>query len=64
MRVETRKTLVLTKAEQRAIHDIYEIFNEDDSLNVNKIWNILADICYADNDRIAKNYGYEIKIID
>lgn len=63
MKVETRKTLVLTKEEQRIIHDLYKILDEDDSLDVNGVWDILADI-YVNDDSMAKEYGYEIDIVD
>ena len=64
MRVEaTRKKLILTKAEQKAIQDLYKILNEDKSIDVYSAWDILADINIGD-DNVAKDYGYEIEIID
>ncbi len=64
MRVEaTRKKLILTKAEQKTIQDLYKIFNEDKYINVYNAWDILADINIGD-DEVAKTYGYEIEIID
>ena len=62
MKIETRKILTLTKVEQKAIHDLYEILNEDESLTVNGVWNILADICIGE-DNLIRN-GYIIKIVD
>ena len=62
MKVETRKILILTKAEQKVIHDLYEIFNEDESLNVNGVWNVLADICVGEDS--TARHGYNIKSVD
>ena len=63
MKVETRKTLVLTKAEQKVIQDIYKILDEDKYLNVNGVWDILSDIVIGYDDT-AQDYGYNIEIID
>ena len=63
MKVETRKTLILTKEERKAICDLYEIFNEDKSLDCYAVWDILTDI-YEDVDGEAQQYGYNIKIVD
>lgn len=64
MRVEaTRKKLILTKVEQKAIQDLYKILNEDRSINVYSAWDILCDINTGD-DSVAETYGYNIEIID
>ena len=63
MKIETRKTLILTKAEQKVIKDIYKILDEDVNLNVVGVWDILSDIVIGYDDT-AQDYGYNIKIID
>ena len=63
MTLKTKKILTLTKAEQKAIHDLYEIFNEDKSLDVIGVWDILTDI-YTNVDDVAQQYGYYIEIVD
>ena len=63
MKVETSRKLILTKVEQRTIHDLYKILDEDKSLDANNVWDILTDICVGD-DSIAADYGYNIEIVD
>ena len=64
MKVEaTRKKLILTKAEQKTIQDLYKIFNEDKYIDSYGVWDILGDINIGD-DSVAKDYNYEIEIID
>jgi len=63
MRVETRKKLILTKAERKTICDLYEIFKEDLSIDVYGVRDILTDI-YEGVDGEAQQYGYNIDIID
>ena len=63
MRVETRKTLILTKEEKRAIDELYEVFDKDESINALGVWYILTDI-YTDDDAMAQQYGYNIEIVD
>lgn len=62
MRVETTKKIILTEEEQRVIHDLYEIFNEDKIISTLDVWDILTDI-YNGDDTIAKQYGYSIEIV-
>lgn len=64
MKVEAiKKKLILTKAEQKAIQDLYKILNEDKFIDVYSAWDIFADISRGD-DSVAATYGYEIKIVD
>ena len=64
MKVEaTRKKLIITKAEQKVIQDLYKILNEDKYIDAYGVWDILTDINIGD-DSLAKDYGYEIKIVD
>lgn len=61
MRVETKKTLILTKEEQELIKKLYTILNEDDEVSVSDVWNILIGISEKDDTLIS---GYELTIID
>ncbi len=64
MKVEaTRKKLIVTKAEQKTIQDLYKILNEDKYIDSYGVWDILGDINIGD-DSVAKDYGYEIEIVD
>jgi len=61
MRVETRKTLVLTKEERRAIKELYSILNDDNDLTLSDCWEILQSIAL---DEDALDYNYNIDIVD
>ncbi len=63
MRVETTKKIILTKEEQRITSDWYEIFDRDNNLKMDGVWDILTDIHEEDNER-AIDYNYYIKIVD
>ena len=64
MRVEaTRKKLIVTKAEQKVIQNLYKILNEDKYIDSYGVWDILTDINTGD-DSTAMAYGYEIEIVD
>ena len=63
MRVDYTKKLVLTKEEQRVIHDLYEIFDRDNDLNACEVWDILTDI-YEDTNERSIDYDYYIEIVD
>ena len=63
MRVDYTKKLVLTKEEQRVIHDLYEIFDRDNDLNACGVWDILTDI-YEDTNERSIDYDYYIEIVD
>ena len=63
---KAKKILTLTREEQKVIHDIYKILDEDGSLNVNGVWDILTDIYIGDDsdDSVATDYGYQLEFID
>ena len=63
MRIDYTKKLVLTKEEQRVIHDLYEIFDRDNDLNTCGVWGILTDI-YEDTNERSIDYDYYIEIVD
>jgi len=63
MRVENTKRLILTKEEKEVICNLYKIFDEDNSLNVAGVWDILTDIYENDNFR-SIDYNYYIEIVD
>jgi hypothetical protein len=63
MRVETTKKLILTKEERRIICDLYQIFDDDESLSATGVWDILSDI-YENGDDRSIDYGYYIEIVD
>lgn len=63
MEVKHMKKIILTKEEQRVIHDLYKILNEDNYLNCYDVWDILTDIYENTNDR-SIDHGYSIKIVD
>lgn len=63
MRVDYTKKLVLTKEEQRVIHDLYKIFDRDNDLNACGVWDILTDI-YEDTNERSIDYDYYIEIVD
>lgn len=63
MRVETTKKLIFTKAEQKIIAELQELFDNDSSLSYGAVWDIITDISLG-SDRVASEYGYNIKIID
>lgn len=63
---ETKKILTLTREEQKVIHDVYKILDEDNSLDVYGVWDILTDIYIGDvsDDSVSSDYGYKIEIVD
>ena len=63
MKIETTKKLILTKAEEKTIQNIFEILDNDYSLDIIGAWDILMAI-YNHDSSIAQDYGYDIKIID
>ena len=61
MKVETTKKLILTKEERRVIEDLYEILNDDFSLDAYAVWDVLTGIYMGkDGEIIAGNYYLEI----
>lgn len=64
MKLETKRILTLTKAEQKTIHDLYGILDDDESLDANAVWDILTDIFLGDIRGYAEDYGYKIEIVD
>ena len=63
MRVDYTKKLILTKEEQRVIHDLYKILDRDNDLNACGVWDILTDI-YKDTNERSIDYDYYIEIVD
>lgn len=63
MRVETIRKIILTKEERKTISDLYKILDEDNSIDACAVWDILTDI-YMGYDSVAKQYGYNIEIVD
>lgn len=61
---EAKKILTLTKEEQKVIHDLYQILDDDNSLDAVAVWDILTDIDLQDRHGNAEYYGYKIEIVD
>jgi hypothetical protein len=65
MKVETTKKLILTKEERRVIEDLYEILNDDFSLDAYAVWDVLTDIHDSkDKDGKIITGNYYLEIID
>ena len=67
MHTQTKKTLNLTKEEQKVIKELYNILDSDYQLSLDDTWDLLTDIACMDwNDEkfISTNYGYDIRIIN
>lgn len=63
MTYETKKVLTLTREEQIMIKDLVDMFNYDEGLSFEGVWEVLSAI--ADNkSKLAQQYNYEIKIED
>ena len=60
---EAKKILTLTKEEKEVIDELYQIFDDDNSLDVHAVWDILTDIYLGKND-LAEDYGYKIEFVD
>lgn len=61
MRVETTKKIILTKAEQKTLRELFAILDEDNSLTLSDCWEILQNIALNKN---ALEYGYYIDTFD
>ena len=63
MQVKTMKKLIFTRKEQRVIAELYNLFDEDNTLSCEGIWDILTDIAKG-SQGLSTDYGYGIEIID
>ena len=63
MKVETKRVISLTTKEASTIRTLTSIFENDDALDVNDIWDILINFKYNDNKAI-KQYNYDFIITD
>ena len=63
MYVQIKKTLDLTKEEQKVIKELFNILDSDNQLTLNDVWDLLTDIACMDwDDEISTAYGYDVKI--
>ena len=65
MTYEIKKIITLTKEEQIMIKDLVDMFNCDEGLSFEGVWDILLSI--TDNNyysELAQQYNYEIRIKD
>lgn len=63
MKLETQKTLYLTKEEREIISRFYDILDDDKDLDIIDAWEVFTAVRDNDNDR-ASDYNYAIIITD
>ena len=63
MTYETKKVLTLTREEHMMIKDLVDMFNYDEGLSFEGVWDVLSAIA-DNNSELAQQYNYEIKITD
>ena len=67
MHAQTKKTLNLTKEEQKTIKELYNILDGDNELSINEVWDLLTDIScmdWYDKKFISTAYDYDVRITD